>query len=428
MRKVFIFTCLIFCLIPQTQAQTPRSEVRIVIDRLFEGMRKGDSTMVRSVFHPKVRMVTATTGRDGKLVLEEESSANGFVKAVGTPHTQIWDERIFDVEIWSSGDVATAWMRYQFYADTQFSHCGVDAMNFAKDQGSWKIIFLADTRQRQGCMDANNKPKPAPTLTMAQEGEIRTATSKMFEGFKKSDSSMVRTVLHPHLRTLSTGLGRDNKVTLTEGDAKNMLKMVKRYLPNSLNEQIYGGQVRIDGNLAVLVSPYTFHLSKTFSHCGTDIFHWVKTDQGWKSISMTWNTQKQNCPSTNELELGAIIDAWHRAAAVADETVFFGSLTRDAVYLGTDETERWTTPEFEAWGMKFFQRETAWDFHPKNRFITLSPDQKFAYWDELLDTWMGTCRGSGVAIKTPQGWKIKHYDLSMMIPNDKINAVMEAIK
>ena len=56
-----------------------------------------------------------------------------------------------------------------------------------------------------------------------------------------------------------------------------------------------------------------------------------------------------------------------------------------------------------------------------------SPDGKMAWWDELLDTWMGVCRGSGVLIQTEQGWKIKHYNLAVTIPNDKINGFIELV-
>ncbi|MBT1704837.1 nuclear transport factor 2 family protein [Fulvivirgaceae bacterium PWU20] len=31
---------------------------------------------------------------------------------------------------------------------------------------------------------------------------------------------------------------------------------------------------------------------------------------------------------------------------------------------------------------------------------------------------MGTCRGSGILRKGPQGWKIEQYHLSVTVPND----------
>jgi hypothetical protein len=51
-----------------------------------------------------------------------------------------------------------------------------------------------------------------------------------------------------------------------------------------------------------------------------------------------------------------------------------------------------------------------------------------AWFDEVLDTWMGLSRGSGVIILTSDGWKIKHYVLSVTVPNEDIKAVIEAKK
>ncbi|WP_297805122.1 nuclear transport factor 2 family protein, partial [uncultured Polaribacter sp.] len=48
--------------------------------------------------------------------------------------------------------------------------------------------------------------------------------------------------------------------------------------------------------------------------------------------------------------------------------------------------------------------------------------------DELLATWMGTCRGSGVIEKKDKIWKIKHYVLSIEIPNNDVQTVIKAKK
>jgi hypothetical protein len=130
----------------------------------------------------------------------------------------------------------------------------------------------------------------------------------------------------------------------------------------------------------------------------------------------------------NTITINTMVDAWHHAAAIADEKIFFGSMTIDAVYLGTDATERWVRPEFEKWSEKYFQKDVAWNFKPYNRFIQFSDDGKTAWWDEKLDTWMGICAGAGVASLTNEGWKIRHYQLAMMIPNDDVKSVLETLK
>ena len=132
-------------------AQDGKADVLAVVKRLFDGMRAGDSAMVRSAFHPQVRLLTATV-RDGTPALRIEPNADGFVKAVGTPHAQPWDEKTYDEKVEIDGPLASVWTEYTFHLGPTFSHCGFDHFLLAKDAtGAWKIVELADTRQMQGC-------------------------------------------------------------------------------------------------------------------------------------------------------------------------------------------------------------------------------------------------------------------------------------
>ncbi|MCI0572393.1 MAG: nuclear transport factor 2 family protein [Myxococcaceae bacterium] len=116
--------------------------------------------------------------------------------------------------------------------------------------------------------------------------------------------------------------------------------------------------------------------------------------------------------------VNAVLDDWHRAAAAADEPRYFGHFTADAVFLGTDGTERWTRDEFRTWSHPYFARGKAWSFTPRNRRVTFSPDGTVAWFDEALDTAnMGPCRGSGVLVREGDAWRIAQYNLSVPIPN-----------
>jgi hypothetical protein len=131
--------------------------------------------------------------------------------------------------------------------------------------------------------------------------------------------------------------------------------------------------------------------------------------------------KKENCI----VNLNILMDSWHQAAAVADEDVFFGFLDSNAVYLGTDPGERWLKHEFMDWGLKYFQRDTAWVFVPYNRIWSFSEDFQYAWFDELLETHMGICRGSGVLKMDQNKWKIQQYNLALTLPNDKMNGFRE---
>ena len=133
-----------------TEMSADQQAIAAVVETLFNGMRTGDSTMVRSVFHPEIRMVTSFRNQQGPQV-RVENSLDGFVTAVGTPHPEVWDERISNLTIMTDGDFGIAWMEYGFFLGERFSHCGIDMMELVRGETGWKIIGLADTRRRSGC-------------------------------------------------------------------------------------------------------------------------------------------------------------------------------------------------------------------------------------------------------------------------------------
>ncbi len=140
--------------LPAAHAQDPaaqRSAVLAVVRRLFDGMRAGDSAAVRATFHPRALLASAAV-RKGTPVFEVDT-VDAFVRAVGTPHDVMWDERVRGTRVEIDGPLASVWAEYSFYAGPKFSHCGIDAFQLARDGDIWRIVALTDTRRRDGCPD-----------------------------------------------------------------------------------------------------------------------------------------------------------------------------------------------------------------------------------------------------------------------------------
>jgi ketosteroid isomerase-like protein len=119
--------------------------------------------------------------------------------------------------------------------------------------------------------------------------------------------------------------------------------------------------------------------------------------------------------------IAAVVDAFHSAASRADEEAYFALLAPNAVFIGTDATERWDKASFLAFAHPYFSKGTGWTFTPRNRHIDLSRDGKVAWFDELLDSaTYGECRGSG--------WKITQYHLTIPMPNDLAKDLVARIR
>lgn len=146
-RKALLALCFLACAgPPPLAAQSPAElEVRAVIDRLFDAMRRGDSAAARAVFHPEARLQTAAA-RQHETVLRTVT-VDDFVRAVGSPRGEVWDERVSDVLILVDDPLATAWMRYAFYLGERLSHCGVNAFHLVRTSQGWKVTQVTDTRR-----------------------------------------------------------------------------------------------------------------------------------------------------------------------------------------------------------------------------------------------------------------------------------------
>lgn len=131
--------------------------------------------------------------------------------------------------------------------------------------------------------------------------------------------------------------------------------------------------------------------------------------------------------TNTKTEINQLVNNWHKAASEANFTAYFELMADDAIFIGTDANENWNKKEFEKYSKPHFDKGKAWSFSSLERHIYFDSTGTVAWFDELLDTQMKICRGSGVVIKVGNQWRIKHYVLSMTVPNDSSKAVI-AIK
>ncbi|MBF4470728.1 nuclear transport factor 2 family protein [Flavobacterium sp. HJJ] len=131
--------------------------------------------------------------------------------------------------------------------------------------------------------------------------------------------------------------------------------------------------------------------------------------------------------SDEKQQINRMLDAWHKAAAEANFDNYFGMMTEDAIFIGTDPSENWGVKAFKAFAKPYFDKGKAWNFKMIERHIYFDSSGKTAWFDELLNTQMKICRGSGVVVKIGKEWKIKHYVLSITIPNDNVDEVVKII-
>ncbi len=139
------------------------------------------------------------------------------------------------------------------------------------------------------------------------------------------------------------------------------------------------------------------------------------------------NTPSDVDKAVEKERINKVLNQWHKSASEADFDAYFDAMSTTSVFIGTDASENWNNTAFKKFSKPYFDRGKAWSFKTIERTIYLNDEGDFAWFDELLDTHMGICRGSGV-LKKDTEWKIEHYVLSLTIPNEVIDEVKKITK
>ena len=120
--------------------------VRTTVNSLFDGMKKADSTALKTLFTPTARLQTVVN-KQGDVSVQDDPIA-GFITSVGKAPAGALDERLSGMDIKIDGDLATAWTPYAFFYNGQQRHCGVNSFTLVRMGSSWKIHTIIDTRRK----------------------------------------------------------------------------------------------------------------------------------------------------------------------------------------------------------------------------------------------------------------------------------------
>lgn len=114
----------------------------------------------------------------------------------------------------------------------------------------------------------------------------------------------------------------------------------------------------------------------------------------------------------------ALIDGFHEAASNSAFADYFGRFAEDAYFLGTDATERWSVEAFKDYARQPFEEGRGWTYKVETRNLETVDNETYWFDEVLLNKALGRCRGTGVVISESGEWKIAHYSLTLLIPND----------
>ena len=131
--------------------------------------------------------------------------------------------------------------------------------------------------------------------------------------------------------------------------------------------------------------------------------------------------------NNDKILINKTLNDLHKYASEADGENYLKLFDDNAIFYGTDATERWHIIDFRKYALNRFKTGTGWTYFPIKRNIYIN--EKTAWFDEELENEKyGIFRGTGVLIKKNNKWLITQYNLLLPIPNELLIDYSKEIK
>ncbi|AZJ34216.1 nuclear transport factor 2 family protein [Tenacibaculum singaporense] len=152
MQKIFtLLIVFVLTTVVSAQENSEKKAIKKTIETFFDGLHKGDSTLVSSTLNSTVKIQTTFTNKEGKNVLVTESKTKLLTNIANKKPEHTYLEKLISWDIKIDGNLASVWTPYEFYLNEKFSHCGANSFQLFNNNGKWKIIYLVDMRRRANC-------------------------------------------------------------------------------------------------------------------------------------------------------------------------------------------------------------------------------------------------------------------------------------
>lgn len=148
---------MVFSLSFHAQDKSAENDVKKVIETFFEGLHKGDSTLMASTLHKDIKIQTTSSMRGPNGLLQTDSRGKLLTAIANKNPEHVYLEKLLSYTIKIDENIASVWTPYEFYFNDNFSHCGANSFQLFKDGNNWKIIYLVDMRRRDNCQALKEK-------------------------------------------------------------------------------------------------------------------------------------------------------------------------------------------------------------------------------------------------------------------------------
>ena len=129
-----------------------------------------------------------------------------------------------------------------------------------------------------------------------EEKEIKKVIDTFFEGLHKGDSTFIKNTLHNDIKIQTTSTDKEgNKILKTDSRQKLLTSIANKNPEHIYLEKLLSYDIKIDGNLASVWTPYEFYFNGNFSHCGANSFQLFNNNGKWQITYLIDMRRRDDC-------------------------------------------------------------------------------------------------------------------------------------
>ncbi|TDQ31578.1 nuclear transport factor 2 family protein [Zeaxanthinibacter enoshimensis] len=125
----------------------------------------------------------------------------------------------------------------------------------------------------------------------------RNTIKEFFKAFHARDTSGMGALMAEGMKLQTMKVSDSAQFEVAEQTRRNFLAGMKQ-LPDTLRieERIKSYDLKVDGPMAQVWTPYEFYVNGKFSHCGVNAFQLGKVKGRWKILYLIDTRRKTDCP------------------------------------------------------------------------------------------------------------------------------------
>jgi hypothetical protein len=127
------------------------------------------------------------------------------------------------------------------------------------------------------------------------EDSIKTVINKMFTAMKNSDTVLLKTCFTESAVLQTFGKSKEGKGIVTTETVSDFAKIIATIPAGAADEQIVFKDLKIDGPMAAVWTPFKLYFNGQFYSCGVNSFQLARLNGEWKIQYILDTRRKSNC-------------------------------------------------------------------------------------------------------------------------------------